>query len=53
MELILPSSGDLCYIVVSVSYHAESHRVTQDRIGAINVLNHYCIEKCKRLVHCE
>ena len=47
---MLPFSGDLCYIIISVSYHAGLHRVTQGRIGAIDVLNLSCIKTYKRLV---
>jgi hypothetical protein len=36
---MLPFSRDLCYIIISVSYDAGLHRVTQGRIGAIDVLN--------------
>ena len=39
MAPMLPFFGDLCYIIISVSYRAGLHRVTQGRIVTINVLN--------------
>jgi hypothetical protein len=50
MALILPFSGDLWYIILSVSCHSGLHRVTRGRIGAINVLNSCYIRTYKGLV---
>jgi len=49
MALILPFSGDLWYIILSVSCHARLHRVIRGHIGAINVLNSCYIRTHKGL----